>query len=193
MNKLYLLAALAACAYAAQTEDDADSCSVEWEELEDEDYAYGFTVTVEPDTETQLGDTDADLGTVCMHDYVFSFEIDTVEPVNADGDDATDDVDDDAFIYALDYSDEDTPEDTLTMAEVWSIWTEAEEGDGTELGAGDSFASAVDDDESEVYGATIYVLWAGAADDLVITGFSNNAVISAASAFTAAAVAGLFF
>lgn len=54
-------------------------------------------------------------------------------------------------------------------------------------------SDANEDDAAAAAGYRVFFIWAGDTDDLTVTGESNNAVFQAASAFTVAAVAGLFF
>ena len=60
MNKLYLLAALAAAAYGAvvSNEDEADTCDADFVEEEDGDWGYSWTIELDIGTPVDFYDPD---------------------------------------------------------------------------------------------------------------------------------------
>jgi hypothetical protein len=196
MNKLYLLSALSAYVLATATTEDSAECDITFTEAEEGDYAYTWEVTITAD-DLSLNADDSVTGTVCYNDFVYDYTIDAVEVV-ATADDGVA-VDDDTMyaIFLVDYEDVDTPASVLPMADAYADVLADDDSVGDVLDTEThEFTSSEDgdgDEETDPAGQTAYALWLGTADDLVISGSSNNAVVSAASAFTVAAVAGLFF
>ena len=212
MNKLYLLAALFASVFADPTE-----CDSTYEELEDDDFLYMFTLDLSFDDSTEYND-DADDGTtadvaydVCYMDFITNFIVDSVEVLDADGADGTD-TEDDLYLYGyLSESDDDsditfddvTPTDEEAVQDLYTAITDADETtdpfEGGILDIGQDVYSLVEGDGEDEgalsYGVRLFYVWAGVTtgDTATVTGYSNNAVFQAASAFTVAAVAGLFF
>lgn len=194
MNKLYLLSALVACAYSVDT-TESDECTVVFGALEDADYPYGWLAAVEFGTvvvgATESGDDIS--GTACYYDYTYDFTIDAVEKLDADGADSVTDVDAEYYLYleaATGDAEAPTFADPMTMAEAY----DAAVAETDNIDEGDEVSTLSDDgDDDTAPGYTVYFVWLGTADILTVSGYSNNAVVSAASAFTVAAVAGLFF
>lgn len=87
MNKLYLLAALFASTFAADTEE----CGADFSEVEDagdDDYHYTFTFDMDAATDTYNDDDDdgttaAVAYSICYQDFVYDFVVDTPTVVPA--------------------------------------------------------------------------------------------------------------
>lgn len=204
MNKLYVLAALTAYTYATAT--DATECDLTFEANTDTttyDYAYSWSGSLEAMQDILIStDSDND-GSICYYEYQYDFVIETATVVDATTGDAVDstdaDYDADYYFYAVDATgtSEDDPgfDSTLSMEDAYTDASGSDSTDGTLLTLGDEVTSASDDgdDSTDPYGYTVYAIWMGATQTLDVDGYSNNAVVSAASALTVAAVAGLFF
>lgn len=207
MNKIYLLAALAAFAYGTYTADeDADECGADMTEAEDGDYAYTFEYTQDAVTHDLTDDdTDNAATSVCYQDFIYDFvisdfEIDgeTVADVDfepvfygyaADGADE-DDVDFESVTLAAEEAYADAAADVLAEEEM----TDPYDGGIYDIGT-DVMTSSENHEEEEVGlpGVRMFSIWDATVDSVIVTGESNNALFQAASALTVAAAAGLLF
>jgi len=220
MNKLYLLAALAASTFAAVTTEDADECSLDMTEEEDGDYAYSWITEISIATLSSWDETvdSTNAGALCYYDFIYNFSVDDVSCADADSactyvpDDG---VDFGVYGYAADGSDEDDVDfESLEVSEAtiyadWAADVTAEEemtdpydGGIIELGS-EIMTTSEKNKDAEPGAAGFRVAFIAMVGDAVadaeaggvvtVEGMSNNAVVQAAGAFTLAAVAGLFF
>lgn len=159
MNKLYLLAALAACAYGDATTADPTDCSddMTWADAEDGDYAFTWTLVLSPDTDTDL-DGAGSMGTVCYKEWAYDLSIDTVSHADSAGEETAAD-EDKWFVYYIESTEADddgvvTYDTELSMADAFSAAMVEYVGDGEALAAeGDTFTTALDDhDDTDIYG-----------------------------------------
>jgi len=161
-------------------------------------YAYSWELSLPPLT-SELGQ-----GSYCYHNFVYNFAIDYYE---TDG--TTDDTSTQLMIFGVPCAGSGKkvkclPVTTETMAAALAAGYTAYETDGYAstspyLGGVLTWGYDIKTTSSSAknipnLGAyQVYFFWSGTTDTVTITGESDNAVINAFSAFTVAAVAGLFF
>jgi hypothetical protein len=216
MNKLYLLAALALSAYAVATETEADACDIEFTEQEDGDYAYTWSLELPASDGADL--TLADGTTVvtiaaCYNDFIYNGSIDEADCDMGGDACTTNDGTTDIFgmyVYPADGENEDDVdfesvtlliEETYETAIAETDTLDAVVDEGVVEAGSDIFSLSESNGEDEgamAAGYRVFFMWmavdeSATTESYIVTGESNNAVFSAASALTVAAVAGLFF
>ena len=196
MNKLYLLAALAAAAHAAWTVDGMTDCDYSGDTADSGDYAYTWKIT-------DLAESSA-----CNNDFVFDFNVDGAVVTTTTTDDSTS-----VYAYGIagsgknlkklsfedstywtadvvsDYfADVDTSTDYLTGTTMTSDYDGgilASQYDVSTKSSGDKSANAA--------GWTVIFYNSDSTAGVDITGSTDNALLTATTALTFAGVAGLFF
>jgi hypothetical protein len=191
MNKLYLLSALVAAAYA-----QADACDYATDTASSGDYAFDWTIS-------SLATT-----TACYNEYIYDFQ---VYSAYESSDDTTDQS---ASVYAAGFAASGkkaknvafVDSTTFTAAYVTSVFTndvtdpindDSENMDsdynGGTISSEYGITTMSNGDKSANAAGWTVVFYNSGSDTVDIVGGTNNAVFAAASTLTFGAVAGLFF